>query len=338
MAETNPKTDQQKLNDYYPEYVQELPEGHPVRTYFMENFYIRRVLTEIQETDATTDFQKFFNLFNQLSEVEKRYARKENQLFPFLEKRGWNGPSQGMWAFHDSIRDLLRAVRKKTETRSVAGLNKDMQLISAEMQRLMSVEEMRLFPISLQMLQEDDWKEMSVGEKEIGWMLPQEPAEYAASANVSAPAVTEEPASVGNGLLRMDEGYMTLQQVNFLLKCIPVDLTYVDENDRVIFYNRGEERVFPRSAGIIGREVRFCHPPKSVGTVLKILEEFRKGTKSEAEFWIRFKGQVIHIRYFAVRDENKNYKGVIEMSQDITDIQKLEGERRLLNWDEGENT
>ena len=106
---------------------------------------------------------------------------------------------------------------------------------------------------------------------------------------------------------------------------------YVDENDQEIFYNRGEERIFPRSAGIIGREVRYCHPPKNVGTVLKILAEFRKGTKSEASFWINFKDRLIFIRYFAVRDEQKKYR-VIEMSQDITDIKKIKGEKRLLNW------
>jgi hypothetical protein len=125
---------------------------------------------------------------------------------------------------------------------------------------------------------------------------------------------------------------MSLEQINLLLTVMPFDLTYVDENDRVIFYNRGDERVFPRSAGVIGREVRFCHPPKSVGTVLEILEEFRAGRKDVAEFWIGFKGRTIHIRYFAVRDGQKNYKGVIEVSQDITEIRKIEGEKRLLSW------
>ncbi|WP_415064347.1 DUF438 domain-containing protein [Bdellovibrio sp.] len=325
----NQNDSSQALNNYFPDYVKELPEGHPVKTYFAENFYIQRILREIDETDANQDFQKFFNLFNQLSEVEKRYARKENQLFPYLEKRGWNGPSQGMWAFHDSNRDLLRGVRKKIETKDLAGLNEDMRLIIGEMQRLMMVEEMRLFPNALHLLTEEDWKEMSVGEREIGWMLSQEPAAYCKE-EAAAPAAAK---AVIPDRLRMDEGYMTPEQVNLMLKFMPVDLTYVDENDRVIFYNRGEDRVFPRSAGIIGREVRFCHPPKSVGTVLRILEEFKKGTKNEAAFWIRFKGRVIHIRYFAIRDKDMNYKGVIEMSQDITEIQKLEGEQRLLDWD-----
>ena len=133
--------------------------------------------------------------------------------------------------------------------------------------------------------------------------------------------------------MKLDEGRVTKEQVNLIFKYLPVDITFVDENDKVAFYNRGDLRVFPRSAGVIGREVRFCHPPKSVGTVLKILEEFKAGRKDESEFWIQFKERLIHIRYFAVRDENNKYKGVLEMSQDVTEIQKLQGEKRLLNWD-----
>lgn len=316
------------IEDLFPDYVKQLPDGHPVRTYFLENFHLEKILAEIGETDPVQGFQEFFNLFNQLCEVEKRYARKENQLFPFLEKRGWNGPSQGMWAFHDANRDLLRGIRKRIEERTISEIKAEMPYLISEFRRMMKVEEMRLFPISLQILTEDDWNEMRAGEAEIGFMIPTSTPDFVPdSPSVSA-------VQVESGKLKMEEGIMTLEQINLLLKFMPVDLTYVDENDRVIFYNRGEERVFPRSAGIIGREVRFCHPPKSVGTVLRILEEFRSGNKSEAEFWIRFKGRVIHIRYFAIRDAQKNYKGVIEMSQDVTEIQKLEGERRLLNWDE----
>lgn len=313
----------------YPDFVKELHDGHPVKTYFAENIYLREILNEIERTDPNQDFQKFFNLFNQLSLVEKRYARKENQLFPYLEKHGWNGPSQGMWAFHDANRDLLRGLRQKIESKDFTRLNEDIRFVSAEMQRLMMVEEARLFPNALHLLTEKDWKEMSLGDKEIGWMMKVEPGAYCADEEIAR----ESDEKRIPDRLRMNEGFMTLEQVNLMLKFMPVDLTYVDENDRVIFYNRGDDRVFPRSAGVIGREVRFCHPPKSVGTVLRILEQFKLGTKDEAEFWIQFKGRVIHIRYFAIRDVNRAYKGVIEMSQDITEIQKLKGEQRLLSWD-----
>lgn len=319
------------LENQYPEYVKNLPDGHPVKIYFDENSYLQGVLRELDDTNPETDFQKFFNLFNQLCEVEKRYARKENQLFPYLEKYGWTGPSQGMWSFHDANRDLLRAVRKKIEAKELTGLDQDIRIIAGEMQRLAMVEEMRLFPYALELLSEDDWQDMKEGDEEIGWMLKERPALY----EKKEPSPSENKSKQDNpmGAFYLEEGYLNSEQINLLLKFMPVDLTYVDENDRVLFYNRGEDRVFPRSAGIIGREVRFCHPPKSVGTVLKILEEFKKGTKDEAEFWIRFKGRVIHIRYFALRNKEGIYKGVIEMSQDITEIQKLEGEQRLLSWE-----
>lgn len=201
--------------------------------------------------------------------------------------------------------------------------------------RLMNVEEDVLFPNSLDLLKEEDWIEMRKGEEEIGWMLSQTPPDFPKVEYIHpSQDFTQRDLSFSlENTSHYDEGYMTVEQVNLLFKTMPLDLTYVDENDKVIFYNRGEERVFPRSAGIIGREVKFCHPPKSVGTVLRILEEFRKGTQNESSFWINYKDRLIYIRYFAVRDANKNYKGVIEISQDITDIKKIEGEKRLLDWE-----
>ena len=193
-----------------------------------------------------------------------------------------------------------------------------------------------LFARSLEILSDEDWIKMRQGEEEIGWMLPSPPPPYPSEEGYIHPSqdttlrtdvVFDEKAQ------HFDEGYMTVEQVNLLLKTLPIDITFVDEHDKVIFYNRGEERVFPRSAGIIGREVKFCHPPKSVGTVLKIVEAFRNGTQNEANFWLNFRGRLIYVRYFAVRDAQKNYKGVIEMSQDITDIKTIEGERRLLEWE-----
>ena len=201
--------------------------------------------------------------------------------------------------------------------------------------RLMGIEETVLFPNALDLLIEKDWIAMRQGEEEIGWMLPETPAPFPNVEYIhpSEDFSKREMTFSLENTSHYDEGYMTVEQVNLLLKTMPLDLTFVDENDKVIFYNRGEERVFPRSAGIIGREVKFCHPPKSVGTVLKIVESFKNGIQNEASFWINFKGRLIYIRYFAVRDADKKYKGVIEMSQDITDIKNIEGEKRLLDWE-----
>lgn len=309
-----------------PDYVQTLAEDHPVRIYADENSYLKALLEQLAQVDIVKDYQLAYNLFNQIATVDIRYTRKENQLFPYLEKRGWFGPSQGMWNFHDENRKLIKNVRTKLEAARLDDLKPDLELMLSELMRMTQVEEMRLFPNALNILLPEDWEAMKPGEAEIGWMHKKASAEPAGHTPVAEAAV-----GVG-GLLKMNEGQMTLEQVNLMLQAIPFDLTYVDENDKVLFYNRGEERVFPRSAGVIGREVRFCHPPKSVSMVLEILEAFRAGRESVAEFWINFKGKVIHIRYFAVRDHEQKYRGVIEVSQDVTDIKKLEGEKRLLDW------
>ena len=287
----------------------ELPEGHPIRTYLQEAELIQNLLEEMMQTDPQVDYQKFYNLFNHLSTIEKRFQRKENQLFPFLEQKGWTNPSQNMWSFHDTIRDMFRLVRKNLEDKELAKAAENMTYIEENLLRLLSVEYNILFARSLEILSEE------------GYIHPSQ------DTTLRTDVVFDEKAQ------HFDEGYMTVEQVNLLLKTLPIDITFVDEHDKVIFYNRGEERVFPRSAGIIGREVKFCHPPKSVGTVLKIVEAFRNGTQNEANFWLNFRGRLIYVRYFAVRDAQKNYKGVIEMSQDITDIKTIEGERRLLEWE-----
>lgn len=311
-----------------------LEKGHPVSIYFQENEMINDLINELVESDPEVDFQKFYNIFNQLATIEKRFVRKENQLFPYLEKYNWNGPSKGMWSFHDTLREQLRLIRVYIETKNYEKLKINLEYLLDGIYRLLEIEETTLFPNALSLLKEEDWVIMRKGEEEIGWMLKETPPNYPENQYIHpSEDLTERNLDfTSKEASHFDEGYMTIEQVNLLFKTMPLDITYVDENDKVIFYNRGEERVFPRSAGIIGREVKFCHPPKSVDTVLKILEEFKKGAKNEASFWINYKERLIYIRYFAVRDNDKNYKGVIEMSQDITDIKKIEGEQRLLDW------
>jgi PAS domain S-box-containing protein len=312
-----------------------LIKGHPIQNYLDETALIHKIADEIIQIDIEKEYQKFYNALNQLATIERRFERKENQLFPFLEKKGWIGPSQNMWSFHDIIRQIFRIVRQNIEDKNLISAKHNTELVVQNINRLLEVEETVLFPYALEMLSNDDWKVMRDGEDEIGWMLTDAPPKYPNEPEYIHPSQDIERRTdvvFDEKAVHYDEGYMTVEQVNLLFKTLPVDLTYVDENDKVIFYNRGDERVFPRSAGIIGREVRFCHPPKSVDTVLKILEAFRKGEQNEASFWINFKERLIYIRYFAVRNSEKEYKGVIEMSQDITDIKQIDGERRLLEW------
>ena len=324
------------MNSYLPE-VEKLEQGHPLQVYYQESALIQDLILELYDVKVSEDFQKYFNIFNQLTTIEKRFKRKENQLFPYLEKHHWNGPSQGMWSFHDVLREQIRLLHKHNETKDVEKITENLPYLLEGIKRLMLIEDQKLFPKAMRLLTKEDWEEFYEGDEEIGWMLKEKPAPFPnKDSKYIHPSedLTDRTQSFSlENTFHYDEGYMTPEQVNLLLRFLPVDITYVDENDKVIFYNRGEDRVFARSKGIIGREVRFCHPPKSVDMVLRILEEFKAGNKDSAEFWFNFKGRIIHIRYFAIRDKNKTYKGVIEMSQDITEIQKLEGQKRLLDWD-----
>jgi PAS domain S-box-containing protein len=120
--------------------------------------------------------------------------------------------------------------------------------------------------------------------------------------------------------------------IESILDSMPIEISFVDENDEVRYFNKNGDRIFPRPRSIVGKKVQQCHPQKSVHKVLQILEAFKKGERDVAEFWINLKGRQIYIRYFPVCDKDGKYLGTLEVSQDITDTKKIEGEKRLLDW------
>ncbi len=311
------------------------PDGHPIRTYMEENILINKYISKLKLLDIDKELELYTKIFEKLATINLHFTRKENQLFPYLEKHGWTSPSQNMWAMHDDIRENIKAVGGYIKSKDIPNISTLSKQLFSTIEHLLSVEEGRLFPNAMQMLDEQEFKEFKDGDKEIGWMFEKNPTPYPEDEYIHPGQDTVKrklPFSIEDKT-HYDEGYLTPEQVNSIFRILPVDITYVNENDQVVFYNRGEDRVFPRSTGIIGREVRFCHPPKSVDQVIKILEEFKAGRQDLAEFWINFKGQFIHIQYFAVRDPDGTYRGVIEMSQDVTHIRSLEGEKRLLDWE-----
>ena len=205
------------------------------------------------------------------------------------------------------------------------------------------MEEHILFPESLRRISEGQWADIRKSEAEIGyaWISPGNLWDAnivkagAAAANLGKPEIvsTREAAQPdGKGEeIPLDVGSMTGGMVNILMKNLPFDITYVDENDKVRYYSQGKERLFPRTPTIIGRDVQNCHPPTSVHVVKQIVEEFKKKTRDEAEFWLTMGGKFIHIRYFPVYGKEGQYKGVLEVSQDVTGIRALKGEKRLLD-------
>jgi DUF438 domain-containing protein len=290
--------------------------------------------TTLDGTAETT--RELRELVALLGEVATHYARKENQLFPMLEAHHFTGPTQVMWSIHDDIRALVKEAQGALETQDVGTLRASLQRATKAMRDMIYKEEHILFPASLDMLTHEEGVRMKKGEADIGfaWVEPDEGWPGEVPEGLEARTEEAEPGfEEAKGFLRLDPGRLSQSQINLLLKHLPVDVTYVDENDRVAYYSEGPERIFPRSPAIIGREVRNCHPPKSVHVVNMILDAFKSGERDTAEFWLELEGRFIHIRYFAIRDAEGRYQGTLEVSQDVTGIRALEGAQRLLDWD-----
>lgn len=317
--------------------------GHPIRTYIDENKRAREILKSLKKklkklrSDKPASFEEFRGELKQFKEIEKHFARKENQLFPYLERTGFEGPSKVMWGKHDEIRSMIKSLEAALDNGDIDKIKTEFKALDKAVKNLLFMEEKILFPTASRRLNSDDWAEIQRGEPDIGyaWIRPGALWE-AGAATLGSPAGASAPADAGPSPgpgrdIPMQEGALTREQLNLMLTNLPLDLTYVDENDKVRYYSAAPDRIFPRSPGIIGRSVQNCHPPKSVHIVEQIVESFRKKEKDTADFWINFEGRFVYIRYIPLFKDGE-YKGVVELSQDVTDIRKLEGERRLLDW------
>jgi DUF438 domain-containing protein len=323
--------------------VPDTPKGHPVHTFIEENTAFTSKAGDIdllfEQLQIDGSLAKLIELkqplqeaLDKLSRVEIHYQRKENQLFPFLEKHGITGPPQVMWSVHDDIRAKLKKTREAFENQDLDAFLENGKDCTQAIVDMVYKENHILFPLSIELLDQYEWIEIARGEGDIGYAFEAPLVDWLKATAVSGPTIEAEEAEIVSDRLKLDTGLMTLSQVNLVLKHLPVDLTFVDENDEARYFSAGKERIFPRSPGIIGRSVQKCHPAKSLNVVNRIVKEFKEGTKDKAEFWIQMRGRLIYIRYFAVRDDEGVYRGTLEATQDITDIQSIKGERRLLDW------
>lgn len=321
------------------------PAGHPLHTFMEENRAFRKVLGDLdlllQQLQMETTADKLSGLeeplreaLDALSKVDIHYQRKENQLFPYLEGHGISGPPQVMWGRHDEIRALLKQAREALEGQDPEAFLEKGKDCARAVEDMIYKEEHILFPLSLETLEESDWIDIRKGESDIGYAFAGPTVDWPRSVIHSEAPRGKGQVEEDAEQLELDTGRLALEQVNLMLKHLPVDMTFVDENDRVRYFSAGKERIFPRSPGIIGRSVQKCHPPKSLEVVNRIVGEFKAGTKDEASFWIEVQGgRLVYIRYFAVRDDEDVFRGTLEVSQDITEIKSIEGERKLLDWD-----
>lgn len=322
------------------------PEGHPVSVFRKENLAIQREIELInflfnkikianEDEEAHELLIKVHSHFNNLMDIEKHYVRKENLLFPYLEKYKITGPSTVMWGKDDQIRKMLKGtslVLQKSHNINVSGLKRiTEELLKPTLTKILEMiqkEEEILFPMSLDTLTAIDWYEIYKESSGIGFCLVDIRAEW------KPEGVSDEPViKLNSSNIQLPTGNFKLEELKTIFNTMPVDLTFVDKDDNVRFFSESPDRIFQRSRAILGRKVQYCHPPESVAVVEKILSDFKSGRQTKAAFWINMKGQFIYICYYALHGDDNEYIGTLEVSQNLTELRKLEGEKRILTYD-----
>lgn len=328
--------------------------GHPIHTMLEENKLARKKAAALKTAARRWAWkvgtqEDAAEALDDLSAIIIHYTRKENQLFPYLEKQGFTGPSRVMWGKHDEIRALFKDARDALDGEPRA-FGRIARGLAAKVQKMIFMEEHILIPEARRRLSEREWAEIRQGEEAIGfaWIRPASLydagivlASSAPAAAPVAPAAAETaprervaaPSAEAAELLDLATGRLPKGLLDLALRTMPLDISIIDERDKVLYYSDSPHRLFPRSPAAIGRDVHNCHPQKSVATVEKILQAFKNKEKSKARFWIEMGGRFILIEYYALYDAEGAYKGTLEVSQDLTELRALEGQHRLLDWD-----
>ncbi|HNX46798.1 MAG TPA: DUF438 domain-containing protein [Anaerolineaceae bacterium] len=316
--------------------------GHPVFAMRLENEVIGRVLEALvnQLNEAELGRQGAWDglrkAASNLPVVVDHYNFKENLLFPYLEKKGFEGPSKVMWGVHNDIRAEIKNLQAllADEIPDLVSVENVLEHLVQNVREMMYKEEKILIPESLSLLSDQEWQAIAASKEDATPRAPQAPkhqpvpvAQTPASTPAPAPIVT--PGRVG--AIGLNTGALTAEQIDLMLSHLPVDVTFVDENDEVRYFSQTRDRVFTRTPAIIGRTVLNCHPPQSVHVVQAILDDFKSGRRDNADFWISMGPKFVYIRYFALRDAQGNYRGTLEVTQDVADIRGLQGERRILD-------
>ncbi len=297
-----------------------------------ENSALEKRLQRIREIILNKEVEEkkdeILEIVKSLKEFNEHYLKEENILFPYMEKKHekFNGLTI-MWTLHDHARDSIDKVIQvlKEENFSLKDFNVEIGKLFFAMLGIVKKENLILFPAAMEVIDDSEWENMNKQSLEYGFPFIEKPK--------IDPGEKIEVHGFKDMTFKTGTGELTFEQLVLMLDTLPVDITFVDENNKVRYFTRPKDRTFPRSPAVIGRDVRNCHPQKSLHIVNKIIDEFRKGTKDSAIFWIDFKGKKLLIQYFPLRNSKGEYKGVLEVTQDITEIQKLEGEKRLLQWE-----
>ena len=318
--------------------------GHPLHTFFQENRALERWLEERlkpamqrwMETPLASPREKMLLALEELKGIDRHYSRKENLIFPLLERYEITGPPKVMWGVDDEIRGQIKAaIHAIHEGEALANVKET--ILDPTIHRIKEMifkEESILFPMSIDTLTEDEWIEIADSSEEIGFFLFTPTVMWKPERKLENFLQMESEDIAATGEVKFDAGTMTPEEINAILNTVPLDMTFVDKNGLVKYFTQGKDRVFDRPKTILGRHVSNCHPPASVHIVEKIVEDLEAGRRDHVDFWIRMGPKFVMIRYFAVRNAENEFLGVLEVTQDIQPIQEITGEKRLLSEEE----
>lgn len=328
-----------------------LPNGHPISILLAEHKAlldlsgrlgnVASALTELCDwNEAKDELKQVDSLIRDFLDAERHYLREENVLFPLMEKHGITEPPAIMWMEHDRIREIKRKLRDLAARRKNMSF-KDFSLqledvskpLCETLPRHFFKENNILFPAALEAISDYEWKEARKEFDNIGYCCFTPPQSTVSMETVAIVAQEGEAASRRGLALPFEMGSLSHSEIEAILNTLPVDVSFIDIDDSVKYFNQPEKRIFVRTKSVIGRKVQQCHPHKSVHVVNKIVKSFKAGQKTTADFWITMNDRLIYIRYFAVRDKKGEYIGTMEVVQDVTNIKSLEGQKRLLDWE-----
>lgn len=329
------------IEEIHKELKEEEKIGHPIRVIKEENFAIEDLIKNniIPKTKAYIDHKveaikySLMDDLNLLSDIEKHYSRKENILFPYMEKYGIDAPPKVMWGVDDEIRQEIKAFKSllQNKDRNYDEIKTKSEEVTTKILEMIFKEENIMLPMLIDLLTEDEWVKIAEDSEEIGYCIVSPNEKWKPSRIAVEEKAKIETENIKDGYVKFDTGILKIQELSNILNALPFDITFIDKEDVVKYFSQSEERIFPRTKSVIGRTVQNCHPPASVHVVNKMLEDFKNGKKSSEDFWINIKGMYVYIRYFAVRDEEGNYLGTLEVTQNIKPIQEITGEKRLLS-------
>ncbi len=274
-----------------------------------------------------------------LQEFNLHYVKKENILFPYIEK---HLPEYGclplMWSYHDDIRNLIKDTVEIIAAGStdLKRLNRLLGDLFFNMYAIRFREEYVLFPVIFELIPEKEIQDMLEQAFDVGFAFVEPPSKKILEKSQTTAGTKNNETflsmdDMDDKLLDFDTGRLTIKQAVMMLNHLPLDVTFVDENNEVRYFSTPGNRIFPRSKAIIGRLVENCHPPSSVHIVKELIDSFRKGEKKKESFWIQVGEKLVLIQYFALHDKEGCFRGALEVSQDVSDIRKLEGEKRLMD-------